>query len=68
MVRGYDQNTDHEMNMGPDRFSYGTQGMPMNTQARTRGGLVQADVALTEKRTRSEIEHLAKTLQEVLKS
>jgi iron complex outermembrane receptor protein len=48
MVRGYDQNTDHEMNMGPDRFSYGTQGMPMNTQARTRGGLVQADVALTE--------------------
>jgi iron complex outermembrane receptor protein len=48
MVRGYDQNTDHEMNMGPDRFSYGTQGMPMNTQARTRGGLVQADIALTE--------------------
>ncbi len=49
MVRGYDQNTDHEMNMGPDRFSYGTQGMPMNTQARTRGGLVQADIALTER-------------------
>lgn len=48
MVRGYDQKTDHEMNMGPDRFSYGTQGMPMNTQARTRGGLVQADIALTE--------------------
>ncbi|MBE2262336.1 MAG: TonB-dependent receptor plug domain-containing protein [Burkholderiaceae bacterium] len=48
MVRGYDQNTDHEMNMGPDRFSYGAQGMPMNTQARTRGGLVQADVALTD--------------------
>ena len=48
MVRGYDQNTDHEMNMGPDRFSYGTQGMPMNTQARTRGGVLQADVALTE--------------------
>jgi iron complex outermembrane receptor protein len=40
------QTTDHEMDMGPDRFSYGT-GMPMNTEAKNRAALVRANVNLS---------------------
>ena len=42
------QDTRHEMNMGPDRFSYGT-GMPMDTEARTWGAAVKAVVNLSER-------------------
>ena len=42
------QNTQHEMNMGPDRYSYGT-GMPMNTEAKTRAGLLKANVGLSDR-------------------
>jgi len=44
------QSTWHAMNMGPDRFSYGT-GMPMNTRAKTRAALVKANVELSERNT-----------------
>ena len=41
------QDTQHEMNMGPDRYSYGT-GMPMDTEAKTLGAVVRANVFLAE--------------------
>jgi iron complex outermembrane receptor protein len=40
------QDTRHQMDMGPDRYSYGT-GMPMNTSAKTRGALVKANLILS---------------------
>ncbi|MEQ1801000.1 MAG: TonB-dependent receptor [Gammaproteobacteria bacterium] len=46
-ARLYDQDTRHEMDMGPDRFSYGF-GMPMNSRATTRGGSVTGTINLTE--------------------
>jgi iron complex outermembrane receptor protein len=45
LARAYRQQVDHEMDMGPDRYRYGF-GMPMNTEAETRGGLLQATLAL----------------------
>ena len=42
------QDTKHEMNMGPDRYSYGT-GMPMDSEAKTRGASVKANVFLSDK-------------------
>jgi iron complex outermembrane receptor protein len=45
-ARYFDQDTEHFMNMGPDRFSYGTLGMPMNTTAKTRGGGAAGRLAL----------------------
>jgi iron complex outermembrane receptor protein len=48
-ARYFDQDTKHFMNMGPDRFSYGTLGMPMNTTAKTKGAMLQGDWALNER-------------------
>jgi iron complex outermembrane receptor protein len=48
-ARLYGQDTDHAMNMGPDRFSYGTLGMPMNSRAKTRGAMAQGDWMLSER-------------------
>jgi iron complex outermembrane receptor protein len=48
-ARYFDQDTEHFMNMGPDRFSYGTLGMPMNTTAKTRGAALQADWRWSER-------------------
>ncbi len=48
-ARAYAQHTDHAMNMGPDRFSYGTLGMPMLTQARTIGANGQGNIVLSER-------------------
>ncbi len=47
-ARAYRQKTRHGMNMGADRFSYGTAGMPMETEAETLGGLLQGNIALTD--------------------
>jgi len=47
-ARYFDQDTQHFMDMGSDRFNYGA-GMPMNTTAKTRGALLQADYVLTER-------------------
>lgn len=44
-LRMFDHKVNHEMDMGPDRYFYGT-GMPMLTRSRTRGGLLQGDVTL----------------------
>ena len=41
-ARAYRQNVQHRMDMGPDRFNYGT-GMPMNTQANTTGASIQGN-------------------------
>jgi iron complex outermembrane receptor protein len=49
-ARAFYQATDHEMNMGPDRYSYGT-GMPMLTEGRSRGATLQANVLLSETNT-----------------
>jgi iron complex outermembrane recepter protein len=42
------QDTRHEMDMGPDRFSSGT-GMPMKTKAKTRGASLQGNIFVTER-------------------
>ena len=42
------QDTQHEMNMGPDRYSYGT-GMPMDTEAKTWGATIKANVILPDR-------------------
>lgn len=47
VARAYEQKVDHEMDMGPDRYFYGF-GMPMLTEATTRGGLLQANIDLSE--------------------
>lgn len=47
LARLYQQKVAHKMDMGPDRYRYG-YGMPMDTEATTRGGLLQATLALGE--------------------
>ena len=44
------QDTRHTMDVGPDRFSFGT-GMPMHTRARTRGASARANIVLSERDT-----------------
>jgi len=44
-ARIYNQETRHEMDMGPDRYFYGT-GMPMNSKGETIGGLLQGNILL----------------------
>ena len=41
------QDTRHKMDMGPDRFSYGT-GMPMDSKAKDRVAAMQANIFLSE--------------------
>lgn len=48
-ARVFDQDTVHAMNMGPDRFAYGTLGMPMDTKAKTQGVQLQGDLVLSER-------------------
>lgn len=43
---GY-QDTRHRMDMGADRFFYGT-GMPMDTEAKTRSGEIVGNIFLTD--------------------
>lgn len=47
-ARLYDQDTQHQMDMGPNRFSYGT-GMPMDTTATTRGASIQGNLVSSER-------------------
>lgn len=46
-VRGFTQHTHHQMDMGPDRYSYGT-GMPMLTKADTHGGSAKVGWSLSD--------------------
>lgn len=47
-ARIYNQDTKHKMDMGPDRYMYGT-GMPMDTLANTDGASIQGEIRLSEK-------------------
>lgn len=49
-ARAYRQNTMHRMDMGPDRFSYGT-GMPMLTKGKTTDLQVQGNIVASERDT-----------------
>ena len=49
-ARYYNQDTKHKMDMGPDRYFYGT-GMPMDTKGRTNGALLQGNIILSERDT-----------------
>jgi iron complex outermembrane recepter protein len=42
------QETKHKMDMGPDRYFYGT-GMPMDTEAKTRNASVKGNIYLTDR-------------------
>jgi iron complex outermembrane recepter protein len=46
-IKAYNQETRHKMDMGPDRYTYGT-GMPMDTKAQTQGASVQANYFLED--------------------
>ena len=45
-ARLYDQDTRHNMDMGPDRYSYG-YGMPMDSKGKTRGATIQGSILLS---------------------
>ena len=61
-ARAFHQDTRHKMDMGPDRYFYGT-GMPMESKAKTNGALLQGNVILTERDTlRTGIEYQDYTL------
>jgi len=47
-ARVFEQRTRHRMDMGPNRFSFGT-GMPMESSALTRGVSAKASLPLTER-------------------
>ncbi len=47
LARAYEQKVEHEMDMGPDRYTYGF-GMPMLTEATTRGALLQGNIDVSE--------------------
>jgi iron complex outermembrane recepter protein len=47
VARAYQQKVEHQMDMGADRYFYGF-GMPMLTEATTRGALLQANIDLSE--------------------
>lgn len=47
-ARVYYQDTRHRMDMGPDRFFFGT-GMPMDTKAETFGALVQGNIIISDR-------------------
>jgi iron complex outermembrane receptor protein len=49
-ARYYNQDTRHKMDMGPDRYFYGT-GMPMETKAKTNGALLQGNIILSDQDT-----------------
>lgn len=49
-TRFYAQDTRHKMDMGPDRFSYGS-GMPMEAKAKTRGALVWGNIVFSDRNT-----------------
>ena len=49
-ARAYRQSTTHRMDMGPDRFSYGT-GMPMLAKGKTTDLQVQGNIVASERDT-----------------
>ena len=58
------QDTKHQMNMGPDRYSYGT-GMPMDTEGKTTNASVKGNIFLTDRDTlRTGVEYQYYTLND----
>jgi iron complex outermembrane receptor protein len=47
-TRVYIQDTKHRMDMGPDRYFYGT-GMPMDTKGKTKGAQLQGNITFSER-------------------
>ena len=47
-ARVFHQDTRHKMDMGPDRFFFGT-GMPMESKAKTNGAMLQGNFMLSER-------------------
>lgn len=48
--RLFHQDTKHKMDMGPDRYFYGT-GMPMESKAKTSGALLQGNIIFSDRDT-----------------
>jgi iron complex outermembrane receptor protein len=48
-ARIYQQNINHAMNMGVDRVTYGSLGMPMDTKGKTIGTMVKGNIIISEK-------------------
>ena len=58
------QDTRHKMDMGPDRYSYGT-GMPMDTEGKTTNASVKGNIFLTGRDTlRTGVEYQYYTLND----
>lgn len=49
--RVYHENTRHTMNFLEDKLTIGTLGMPMDTEGKTTGALLKAEIALSERDT-----------------
>ncbi|MFZ4855058.1 MAG: TonB-dependent receptor plug domain-containing protein [Desulfuromonadaceae bacterium] len=49
-AHAFHQDTRHKMDMGPDRYFYGT-GMPMESKAKTNGAQLQGNIILSERDT-----------------
>ncbi|HIJ86831.1 MAG TPA: TonB-dependent receptor plug domain-containing protein [Desulfuromonadales bacterium] len=49
-ARAFHQDTRHKMDMGPDRYFYGT-GMPMESKAKTNGAQLLGNIILSERDT-----------------
>ncbi len=47
-ARIFNQDTQHKMDMGPERYQYGT-GMPMDTVANTDGAMIEAEIMLSDR-------------------
>jgi iron complex outermembrane receptor protein len=61
-ARAFHQDTRHKMDMGPERYFYGT-GMPMESKAKTNGALLQGNIILSDRDTlRTGIEYQDYTL------
>ena len=48
-ARIYNENTRHRMNFLEDKLTIGAKGMPMDTEGKTTGALLKADIALSER-------------------
>ena len=52
-ARIYNENTRHKMNFLDDKMPIGSKGMPMDTEGKTSGAKIKADLALSERDTLS---------------
>lgn len=52
-ARIYKENTRHKMNFLQDKMGVGSKGMPMDTEGKTSGAKIKADLSLSERDTLS---------------